>query len=137
MRTFRARWRARARQLRQEIYALILAYRDPRLPWYYRLLLLGLLSYAFSPIDLIPDCIPVIGSLDDLVILPLGILLAIKLLPPALLEESRARARAALAEEQSPFGGGVFLVLALWAFGLLLLLLLFWVLSKRQFIVSR
>src|SRR5579875_1522676 len=131
MQAFRARWQARVRQLRQEVHALLLAYRDPRLPWYHRLLLLGLLSYAFSPVDLIPDCIPVVGYLDDLVILPLGILLAIKLLPPAVLEESRARARAVQAQEKPHFRGGIFLVLALWGLSVLFLL---WVLSKSHLI---
>ncbi|WP_052889030.1 YkvA family protein [Thermogemmatispora carboxidivorans] len=133
MPAFRARWQGRVRHLRQEIQALILAYRDPRLPWYHRLLLLGLLSYAFSPIDLIPDCIPIIGYLDDLVILPLGILLAIKLLPPAILEESRARARAAEAQEQPRFRGGIVLVLVIWGLGVLFLC---WVLSKPHLVPS-
>ncbi|MBX5449471.1 YkvA family protein [Thermogemmatispora sp.] len=135
MQTFRARWRRRACQLQQEIQALVLAYRDPRLPWYHRLLLLGLLSYAFSPIDLIPDCLPVIGYLDELVILPLGILLAIKLLPPAILEESRTRASKALAqEEKQAFRGGLWLVLAIWGLGILLLL---WVFSKPHLLPSQ
>ncbi|WP_069806010.1 YkvA family protein [Thermogemmatispora onikobensis] len=125
MQAFRARWQGRIRSLRQEIQTLILAYRDPRLPWYHRLLLLSLLSYALSPIDLIPDFIPIVGHLDDLVILPLGMLLAIKLLPPAILEESRARA--AQVQEQPCFRGGIVLVLGIWGLGVLFLC---WVLSK-------
>nr|BBH96043.1 hypothetical protein KTA_42420 [Thermogemmatispora argillosa] len=134
-RGLRERWQTWAHRMRQDLYALILAYRDPRLPWYHRLLLLGLLSYAFSPIDLIPDCLPVIGYLDDLVILPLGILLAIKLLPPAILEESRARASTALAQkERQPFRGGMLLVLVVW--GGLALLLALWVLNKPHLFPS-
>ena len=88
------RW---ARRLKQEIHALALACRDPRVPWYARLLAVCVVSYAFSPIDLIPDPIPVLGYLDDLVLVPLGIALAVRLIPPGVLAECRARAAAAAA----------------------------------------
>src|SRR5690349_14891579 len=71
--------RRRARRLKAEVYALSLAYRDPRVPWYARLFAAGVVAYAFSPIDLIPDFIPVIGFLDDLILVPLGILLALRM----------------------------------------------------------
>jgi len=66
-------WKNWARQLKQEIYALYLAYRDPRVPWYARLLAAGVVAYAFSPFDLIPDFMPLFGYLDDLIIVPVGI----------------------------------------------------------------
>ena len=66
-------WQARARQLKQLTYALYLAYRDPRTPWPARIAAMVVVGYAFSPIDLIPDFIPVLGLLDDLVLVPLGI----------------------------------------------------------------
>lgn len=91
-------WKHRARQLKTETYALTLAYRDPRTPWYARLFAALVVGYAFSPIDLIPDFIPVLGYLDDLVIVPLGVLLAVKMIPPAVLAESREQAQRALAE---------------------------------------
>ena len=86
----------RARQLKAETWALALAARDPRTPWYAKLLIAGIVAYACSPIDLIPDFVPVLGYLDDLVLLPLGIALAMRLVPPAVLVECRARAQATL-----------------------------------------
>ena len=84
------RW---ARRLKIEIYALYLAYRDPRVPWYARVFAALVVGYAFSPIDLIPDVIPVLGYLDDLLIVPLGITLAIRMIPPHVLAECREEAR--------------------------------------------
>jgi uncharacterized membrane protein YkvA (DUF1232 family) len=84
------RW---ARKLKVEIYALYLAYRDPRVPWYARVFAALVVGYAFSPIDLIPDVIPVLGYLDDLLIVPLGIALAIRMIPPSVLAECREEAR--------------------------------------------
>ena len=84
------RW---AQRLRVEVYALYLAYKDPRVPWYARAFAAVVVAYAFSPIDLIPDPIPVLGYLDDLVIVPLGVALAIKMIPPQVLAERREEAR--------------------------------------------
>ncbi len=83
----------RARHLKIETFALYLAARDPRTPWYAKLLVAGIVAYALSPIDLIPDFIPVIGYLDDLILIPFGITLAIELIPPSVLTECRARAQ--------------------------------------------
>jgi uncharacterized membrane protein YkvA (DUF1232 family) len=80
----------RARRLKAETFALYLAARHPDTPWYAKLLVAAIVAYAFSPIDLIPDFIPIVGYLDDLVILPIGIALAIKLVPPTVLAECRA-----------------------------------------------
>jgi len=85
-------WKARARALKREISALLSAYRDPRTPWYAKLWALLVLAYAFSPIDLIPDFIPVVGYLDDLILLPLGIALAVRLIPPEVMDEARLTA---------------------------------------------
>ena len=82
----------RAQQLKAETYALYLVARDPRTPWYAKLLVAGIVAYAFSPIDLIPDFIPVIGYLDDLILLPMAIALALKMVPHSVLVECRARA---------------------------------------------
>jgi uncharacterized membrane protein YkvA (DUF1232 family) len=83
----------RARHLKTETYALYFAARDPRIPWYAKLLVAGVVAYAFSPIDLIPDFVPVFGYLDDLILIPLGITLAIKQIPGPVLTECRARAQ--------------------------------------------
>lgn len=89
-----ATWKQHARKLKTETYALYLAYRDPRTPWYARLFAACVVGYAFSPIDLIPDFIPVLGYLDDLILVPLGIALALKLIPANVMAECRARAQA-------------------------------------------
>jgi uncharacterized membrane protein YkvA (DUF1232 family) len=84
------RW---ARRLKVEIYALYLAYKDPRVPWHARAFAVLVVGYAFSPIDLIPDAIPLLGYLDDLLIVPLGIALVIRMVPPPVLAECREEAR--------------------------------------------
>ncbi len=76
-----------------ETYALYLAYRDPRVPWYARVFAALVVGYAFSPIDLIPDPIPFIGYLDDLILVPLGIALAIRMIPAEALAECREKAK--------------------------------------------
>ncbi len=86
-------WKQRARQLKRETYAIYLAYRDPRVPWYARVFAACVVAYAFSPIDLIPDPIPVLGYLDDLIIVPLGIAFALKMIPPEVMAECRAKAQ--------------------------------------------
>jgi uncharacterized membrane protein YkvA (DUF1232 family) len=84
-----------ARRLKVEVYALYLAYKDPRMPWYARVFAAVVVGYAFSPIDLVPDPIPVLGYLDDLILIPLGIALAIRMIPPPVLAECREEAREA------------------------------------------
>jgi uncharacterized membrane protein YkvA (DUF1232 family) len=89
------RLRNRVRHLKAETHALYLAARHPGTPWYAKLFVAGVVAYAFSPIDLIPDFVPVLGYLDDLVLIPLGIAVAIRLIPPEVLAECRERARQA------------------------------------------
>src|SRR5262245_4322046 len=86
-----------ARRLKTETFALYLAARDPRTPWYARLLVAGIAASALSPIDLIPDFIPVLGYLDEFVLIPLGIALALRLVPAEVMVDARARAHAELA----------------------------------------
>jgi uncharacterized membrane protein YkvA (DUF1232 family) len=81
-----------ARGIKRNLFVLFLAYRDPRVPWYAKLFAALVVAYAFSPIDLIPDFIPVLGYLDDLIIVPLGIALALKMIPPVVVDECRERA---------------------------------------------
>jgi uncharacterized membrane protein YkvA (DUF1232 family) len=87
-----SKWKEQARALKKEIYALVIAYRDPRTPWYAKVWALIVLAYALSPIDLIPDFIPVLGYLDDLVLLPMGIALAVKLIPAGVMADARLTA---------------------------------------------
>lgn len=102
---FAARLRGRVLALRTEAYALWLAARDPRVPWYAKAVVAVTVAYAVSPIDIIPDFIPVIGLLDDLLILPLGIALAARLIPRELLEEHRAKARERFAAPDATASG--------------------------------
>lgn len=107
-------WRQRARDLKREVVALYLAYRDPRTPWYGKLWAALVVAYAFSPIDLIPDPIPVLGYLDDLVLIPLGVLLALKLIPPQVMIDSRARADDVLAAGKPVSWAAAVVIIALW-----------------------
>ena len=84
-----------ARVVKRDIHALYLAGRDPRVPWYAKALALCVAGYALSPIDLIPDFVPVLGYLDDVILVPLGILLVVKLIPQEIMAEHRALAAAA------------------------------------------
>jgi uncharacterized membrane protein YkvA (DUF1232 family) len=91
-RTLTARLRSWAREIKRDVHALYLCARDPRVPWYAKAVALAVAAYALSPIDLIPDFIPVLGYLDDAIIVPLGILLAVRLIPADVLAEHRASA---------------------------------------------
>jgi len=89
--------RQRAGRLKRETFALYLAARHPDTPWYAKILVAGVVAYGLSPIDLIPDFVPVLGYLDDLILVPLGIALAVKMIPPYVLAECRVRAQESLA----------------------------------------
>jgi len=107
-------WRQRARQLKAETYALYLAYKDPRVPWYARLFAALVVGYAFSPIDLIPDPIPILGYLDDLVLVPLGAMLAIKMIPPDVLAESREKAQEVMREGKPVNRVAAVVIVSIW-----------------------
>jgi uncharacterized membrane protein YkvA (DUF1232 family) len=92
-----ATWKDKAQLLKRETYAVYLACRDPRVPWYGRVLAACVVGYAFSPIDLIPDPVPVLGYLDDLVLIPLGIALVLKTIPAEVMAECRQKAAIAMA----------------------------------------
>lgn len=109
-----AAWKARARQLKAETYALYLACRDPRVPWVAKALAAVVVGYAFSPIDLIPDFIPVLGYLDDLVLIPLGIALALRMIPSEVMAECRTRASAELTGGRPFSRVAVVVIVALW-----------------------
>jgi uncharacterized membrane protein YkvA (DUF1232 family) len=91
--------KARARQLKSEVHALYLAARHPGTPWYAKLYLIAIVAYALSPIDLIPDFIPILGFLDEIILLPFAIMLAVKLVPEAVMSECRT-----WASQQRPNG---------------------------------
>lgn len=97
-----SRLREWARELKRQTLVVYFAARDPRTPWLARLLALGIAAYALSPIDLIPDFIPVLGYLDDLVIVPLGLMLVLRLIPADVLASSQAKAKGAADKPTSP-----------------------------------
>jgi len=109
-----ARWKTRAQQLQAEVYALYLAFRDPRVPWYAKAVAACVVGYALSPIDLIPDFIPVLGYLDDLVLIPLGIALTLRMIPPEVMVECRARARSELADGKPVSRVATAVIVAIW-----------------------
>src|ERR1700745_1430611 len=97
-----------ARLAGRDVYAVYRAARDPRVPWYAKALALCVAAYALSPIDLIPDFIPVLGYLDDLIIVPLGILAVVQLIPPEIMAEHRATA--AIASERPVSSSGALVI---------------------------
>lgn len=109
-----ARWTAWARRLKREVYALSLAYRDPRAPWYARLVAGLVVAYAFSPLDLIPDPIPILGYLDDLILIPLGIALAVKLLPSEVLADGRREAQRVMEQGKPTNWAAAGVIVAIW-----------------------
>jgi len=122
--------KARARALKTEAYAIYLAARDPRTPWYAKALIFFVVAHTFSPIDLIPDFIPILGYLDDLIITPGGIWLAVRLIPPEVLKE--ARATAATREVDRRVGViGATLIILVWIIGIVGAVYLFLRFTKR------
>jgi uncharacterized membrane protein YkvA (DUF1232 family) len=113
------RLRERARALKTEIHAVSLAARDPRTPWSARVVVLLVAAYALSPIDLIPDFIPVLGYLDDVILVPAGIALAIRLIPPEVMEQARAQARQADLNKGLGMAGAGIIVL-LWILAIII-----------------
>jgi uncharacterized membrane protein YkvA (DUF1232 family) len=109
--------------MKADSYALYLAAKDPRVPWYAKLLASAVVIYALSPIDLIPDFIPVIGFLDDMIIIPLGLGLALRMIPREVMAEHRQEARERLAEGVPGRWIGAVIVICIW-------ILLLWLIAR-------
>jgi uncharacterized membrane protein YkvA (DUF1232 family) len=110
------KWFRKTHELTADSYALYLAARDPRVPWYAKLLAGVVVAYAVSPVDLIPDFIPVIGLLDDMIIVPLGLGLALKMIPREVMEEHRREAKGRLAPGVPRRWVGAAVVICIWVF---------------------
>ena len=121
-----SRIKAWARDLKRDSHAIYLAARDPRVPWYTKALAIAVAAYALSPIDLIPDFIPVVGYIDDLILVPLGIWLVVRLIPDDVMAECRAKASAAGRRPISR--AGMVAIVALWIGGTAGLL---WLVSRH------
>jgi uncharacterized membrane protein YkvA (DUF1232 family) len=107
-------WKYRVRQLKKETYVIYIACKDPRVPWYAKVFAGFVVAYAFSPIDLIPDIIPILGYLDDLVLVPLGIILVLKMIPPAVLAECREKAEALMEQGKPTSKIAALVIVAIW-----------------------
>jgi uncharacterized membrane protein YkvA (DUF1232 family) len=107
-------WKAKVKKLKQEVYALYLCSRHPKTPLYAKLFALLIVGYALSPIDLIPDFIPVLGYIDDLVLIPLGITLLIRMMPKDVLEECRQKAKVSPPDNKPKQWTGAVIVVFLW-----------------------
>jgi uncharacterized membrane protein YkvA (DUF1232 family) len=114
MAQFIEQWKQRARQLKVEVYAIYLAYRDPRVPWYARIFAACVVGYAFSPIDFIPDPIPVLGYLDDLVLIPLGVKVALSMIPADVMTESRDKAQEIISQGKPVNRVAAVVIIAIW-----------------------
>jgi uncharacterized membrane protein YkvA (DUF1232 family) len=116
-----------AKRIKVDVMALWMAARDPRTPWLAKVVAAAVAAYALSPVDLIPDFIPVLGYLDDLVIVPLGILLAVRLVPPELMAEYRA---SALVRSERPISrAGLIGIVTIW---MTVLAVILWWLWRRE-----
>jgi len=124
------RLKARARALKNEAYAVYLATKDPRTPWYAKALIFFVVAHTFSPIDLIPDFIPVLGYLDDLIITPGGLWLAVRMIPPEVLAEARVTAATQGVDRRIGKIGAVIIVL-LWLLGITVAVVLILRYTKR------
>jgi uncharacterized membrane protein YkvA (DUF1232 family) len=124
------RWKQWAHRLKTETYALYYAYKDPRVPWYAKLLAAFVVAHTLSPIDLIPDFIPILGYVDDLIITPLGLALVLRMIPEKVMMD--ARQKAALSMEKSDRAGrvGMIIVLCIWA--VTAILVIFWLIKIIQ-----
>lgn len=118
-------WRNWARELKSEALVLYLASRHPKTPFFAKIIVGIVVAYAFSPIDLIPDFIPILGYLDDLLLLPIGIALALYLIPTDVIEECREQAKTLI---ERPLNGWMKVVIfCIWAFAILLCIRILWV----------
>jgi uncharacterized membrane protein YkvA (DUF1232 family) len=130
-----AKLKDHAASLKREVYALCIAARDPRVPWYAKIIMGVVLAYALSPIDLIPDFIPVLGYLDDLIIVPLGIALALKMIPAQVMLDARLHADDLLRQGKPVSRARAVIVIIIW---LAILAIGFWfvltVVMKKHFL---
>jgi uncharacterized membrane protein YkvA (DUF1232 family) len=115
-------WKTKSKQLKTEVVALYLACKHPGTPWYAKVLAALIIGYALSPIDLIPDFIPVVGYLDDLVLVPAGIALLIKIIPGDILEECRAKAQSDLSNRKPKNWVAAIIIVLIWLFAIYLIL---------------
>ena len=113
-------WKTKSKQFKIEVVALYLACKHPKTPWHAKVLAALIIGYALSPIDLIPDFIPVLGYLDDLILIPAGVALLVKLIPKDILEECRAKAQSNLSDEKPRNWVAAVIIVLVWLLALYL-----------------
>lgn len=111
---FTETWKQKAQELKVEVYALYLAYKDPRVPFFARVFAACVAGYAFSPIDLIPDPIPILGYVDDLLLIPIGVILARRMIPRAVLAECREQAQVEMKRGKPVNWAAAGVIIAIW-----------------------
>ncbi len=119
-------WKIKAKRVRTEVSVLYSASKHPRTPWYAKVLAVLIIGYALSPIDLIPDFIPVLGYLDDLILVPLGIALLIKLIPKDILDECRKKAEADLSKRKPKNWVAAIIIILIWLSAVYLIVTVVW-----------
>lgn len=112
-------WKQKIQNLKTEVHALYLASKDPRVPWYAKAFMALIIGYAMCPIDLIPDFIPVLGQLDDFIIVPAGIAFVIKMIPKNIMEECRQKARDQPVDTRTKWVVAL-IIISIWAFAIYL-----------------
>jgi uncharacterized membrane protein YkvA (DUF1232 family) len=124
--------RSRAQILQTDIQALLIAFRDPRTPWLARGLIALIAAYALSPIDLIPDFVPILGYLDDLILVPAGIALAVRMIPPQVWAESRENAQQATSSEKGMRIIGAGIIVLIWILAIIVFSIIIYRLVKEK-----
>jgi uncharacterized membrane protein YkvA (DUF1232 family) len=119
------KWKAWAGSLKNNTYALYLASKDPRVPWPAKVMIVLVVAYALSPIDLIPDFLPILGYLDDLLLLPIGIYIAVRMIPATVWQECQLLARQEVIELPKNWRAGL-VIIAIWVWLAIALLFWFW-----------
>ena len=122
---FLMKWKDRVKKLENEVYVLYLALKDPRTPWYAKALAGIVIAYALSPVDLIPDFIPVLGYIDDLILIPAGIYLTFRLIPDHILEEHRQKVKTTPIDSRTKWIAAVIVILV-WLLVLYLIIKAVW-----------
>jgi uncharacterized membrane protein YkvA (DUF1232 family) len=131
-------WKRRVNQLKIETYAIYLAYKDPRVPWYAKILIACVICYAFSPIDKLLDSIPIIGYLDHLIFVPLGVVLAFKkMIPPVVSIDCREKARIALKQKKLNWVDGFFTIVISFLFASLAIASTIWIMKDWSLVIGR
>nr|WP_304216503.1 YkvA family protein [Fredinandcohnia onubensis] len=115
-----------AKRLKKQIFVLYFAYKDVRVPWYAKLFTAGLVAYTFSPIDLIPDFIPILGYLDEVILVPIGIMFALKMIPNAVIADCEVKAEEMMKNGKPKNWVAGTLILLLWA------LIFIWMIVKAS-----